>query len=170
MAATYPGGTKSFPARVNGTVIEDDYVNEPGDEITAVEADLLGAWSTRAFNAGHYFANTGVWTVEAGDVQVFAWKKLGKLVHITFRIEGSSTGPAAVSWVNITLPPGVVAARYSQGMLYIEEGAAISLGIVDVIAPGATWLRLFRNNLSAYAANLTNTLVLRGSITLEAQT
>jgi hypothetical protein len=168
MPPSYPASVKTFPTRTNGTVIESAYVNEPGDEISAFEADILAPWETRAFNAAHYNANTGVLTVDAADVTSFAWKKIGKTMHVSFNLAGMTTGPAVVSWITIVLPAGATAARYSEGPLYIEENGVATVGYMDAISPGVNLLRLFKGAGQSYAANLAN-LTIRGSITLEVQ-
>jgi hypothetical protein len=170
MAATYPSAAKGFATRVNLTQIDALHVNELQDEIMAVESDLLAAWQTRPFDATHYSAPTGAgtWTVEAGDIVSFGWKKIGRTVHIVFDLNPTATSAAMGGELRIALPPGVVIARPALGWLFFNDGAW-GQGTVHALTPGDTFLRCFKTGNALWPGNLT-ALVVRGSITLESQT
>ena len=58
MAATYPGGAKSFTTKTNGQTIDPAHVNDLQDEVTAVEQDLIAGLPVARGGTGNTSAGT----------------------------------------------------------------------------------------------------------------
>jgi hypothetical protein len=161
----WPTSVQPFPTRINGEVVDASHLNLVQQEVTALETDLLGAWSTRAFNAAHYSATGGgTWTNVT--VVSFAWKKLGRTVYVNFAL-GTGTITGVVNNLVITLP--VPTARFAVGQVFMDENGVPSLGVIDVANSAIGNFRIFKLGLVAFTPGVA-TLQVRGQITYESLT
>jgi hypothetical protein len=119
MAASYPTSIKSFTTRVAGDLIQPGHVNDLEDEVTAIETDLLKAWTVF----------TPTWTnLTIGDASVNSGKYLqvGKIVWFRLALVWGST--TAISG-NVSVNFPVAAA--TGGSFTVGRGEAIDASTGD---------------------------------------
>lgn len=127
-----------------------------------------GQWITPTFSAGDYTGNgTQTWTLQSGDIGVFAYHVSNKTVVITLQLATTSVGGVANTTLQITNTAwgGLTAARVSYNHAsFISDNGTLregSIQIIDgthvgfILSTGANW---------AAAANTTNVY---GQLTFE---
>lgn len=128
----------------------------------------VGTWTTPAFNAGDFTANSGgSWTVEAGDVTTFAYNIINKIMTVSFVfITTTVVGGGSVNTLSVLLPASKTSTKAMFGSCSISDaGGARETGEVSVTASG-TSINFLRAG-SAVWSNATNTTALRGQLTFE---
>jgi hypothetical protein len=96
MSASYPGAVKSFTNKSAGDTVQPAHVDDLQDEVTAIETDLLKAWTTF----------TPTWTnVTVGNASVNSGKylKLGKIVFFRIDLVLGSTS-AVTGAISVAFP------------------------------------------------------------------
>jgi hypothetical protein len=165
--ASYPGSVWSPTTKSTNDVIQPAHINDPQNEVVAVETDLLKAWTTEAFNANHYTASAGTWTVDSGDTTL-AYHKIGRRMTVTFEVNTSDVSTTPLT-LNITIPGGFTAAKTTRNpILVANNGGAFQLGLAEVAANTTTIKCYFSPNLvTNWAADAADTTYVRGQITIE---
>ena len=83
-----------------------------------------GAWTAVAHSAGNFTAQTGTWTVEAGDQSTFRYRLFGKTMHVSFVLTTTSVS-ATPTYLQITIPASkTAAATFGQPVSASDNGTA----------------------------------------------
>lgn len=143
MSASYPASVKSFTTKVDGgsNFINAAHVNDLQDETSAVETDLLKAWTAPAYSAGNFTASGAMtWGVDAGDVTTFAYHKIGRRMTVAFHLANTDLGGGGASTdLFITIPGGFTALRTISSIVkIIDAGGTPTIGLAYVSASGTT--------------------------------
>lgn len=134
-----------------------------------------GAWTTVAHNGSDFGADVGTFTVDAGDLSAFAYKLMGKTMHISFAIVNASQTTTAANYLTILIPAGKTANRTQSGQIKaMVAGTPLANTYLTSVASSTT-LRIYVDLITATGGAggtwgpvpLTNNIVLIGSITLE---
>lgn len=141
MAASYPTSVKSFSTKSTTDVVEASHPNDLQDEVTAIEDALLNGFT-------HDLKNTG-WTDYSGTSTVTGWsaftqktifyKKVGRLVFVSFQIAGTSDATTA----SFTLPHARTSEALTQTFAMSgdiqDNGAAVTTNAYgQIVASGST--------------------------------
>jgi hypothetical protein len=123
-------------------------------------------WTTPAFAAGDFTAN-GImtWTVAAGDVQVYAYTIIGKMMTVSFRINTTTVAGTPNTDLNIKIPASKVATKAMYNPILIIDNGVRSIGVAAV-ATGGTLIILNRTDVANWTAAVDTTYVM-GQITFE---
>lgn len=172
MAASYPSSVKAFTSRVAGDTIQPAHVNDLQDEVTAVETDLLKAWTTPAYAAGNFTGSgTMTWGVDAGDVTVFTYHKIGRRMTVVFQIEHTDLGGGGADKdLSVVIPGGFTAAKAMSNVIkIIDAGGTPTVGFAYVAASGTVinFRRIDDTNWTLTAGDNTSVY---GQITFETTT
>lgn len=167
MSASYPTSAKSFTPVVNGNTVAETFWNEAYDEITAVETDLLAAWTAPVFSAGNFAGNGSMtWTVGSGDVTTFAYKRIGKTITVAFQLAATTVGGSLNNTLLITIPGGLSAARTMlTAARYTDNGGTAAMGCVFATG-GSSQLSIQKADGSNWSA-ATDATYVQGIITFE---
>jgi hypothetical protein len=126
-----------------------------------------GAWITPPYAASLYTANTGSWTVEAGDVGTHLYRLVGKALHLQIYLATTSVAAPLPLELRVALPNGFTCSNY----LYVPtltyfETTVWTIGYV-VMAAGAAYLVLRKDPTAATTwAAATNATSLSASATI----
>ena len=167
MAASYPTSTKSFTTRVAGDTIQPGHVNDLQDEVTAVETDLLKAWTAVSHSAGNFTADSGTWTVDSGDQTTLRYHKIGKRMTVAFTIASSDVS-ATPTELYILIPGGFTASARMDIPAYISDAGTVSIGLATVDASGTT-IKI-RKTSGTFSATTSDNTAVFGQITFETTT
>jgi hypothetical protein len=122
----------------------------------------LGHWKTYPYSAGNFTANTGTWTVEAGDVTNLTYMLIGKTLFVDFNLLGTSVSGSPTQ-LRILIPEALSVAVSAGGnpFFYSQDGYATSLVGIAVLT--GAYLTLYRDptNLTAWTT-ITNATCVRG--------
>lgn len=134
---------------------------------TVPAARLPGAWTTPAFDAGNFtVTGGGSWTVDAGDVETFAYIIIGKTMTVAWSINTSDVGATASS-LQITIPASKTSTKRIWGYLrYTDNGGTAAVGHARVNASG-TVIQLFPLALGNWTATTSDNTAVNGQITFE---
>lgn len=128
-------------------------------------------WASQAFNAADFSAPAGVWTVESGDVGLYRYTVVGKIMTVSFVIN-TSTVSATPTYLTLKVPGGYTVA--SQAENYYGVGITANNGTTTAarvtVLQGGTGIRIYKgiNTTDTYSAETDLTSV-RGTITFEVQ-
>lgn len=162
----YPTSVNSFTTKNTGDTIQPAHVNDLQTEVTAVETDLLAAWTSVAFNAANFTGNGSMtWTVGAGDQTTFAYKKTGKVMTIMFWLDTTTVGGTPSTALQIAIPGGVLSARASITPVLIIDNSARSIGYAQLSASGSV-IQIVRADGTNWSAS-TNATYVMGTVTFE---
>lgn len=128
----------------------------------------MGEWAAPAYSAGDYTGTTGTWTVESGDVGTFRYTLLGKTMVLHFDIATSTTASNAIA-LNMKIPGGFTAFAKDMYFEYTwsaDNGTTTNKGIGRVIS-GDTNITLYRDIAGTAFANVTNLMLVRGTVIIE---
>lgn len=167
MAASFPASVKSFVSRVSGDTIQPAHVNDLQDEVSAIETDLLKAWTTQAYSAGDYTASSGTWGVDPGDTTL-AYHKIGKRLTVAFEVNTTDVSATPLT-LNITIPGSFTAAKTTHNpILVANNGGAFQLGMAEVVT-GTTLIKCYfsPNLTTTWAVDVADATYVRGQITIE---
>lgn len=134
-----------------------------------------GEWAAVPFNAAHYTANAGTWTVESGDVLLYRYMLIGKTLWIALNVQATTTSAGMGNELRIQLPGGLQAINKEfTGPLPFISGGGIgpTRGYVvtrDGGSGGANKIALFKSDSSAWPDSRTNDLGVRFVAALEVQ-
>ena len=120
-------------------------------------------------NAADFTTNSaGSWTVEAGDLQTWAYQQIGSKVVFDFSIQFTSTSGAGTE-LRANLPNGFSAQRQVVEVCRVIPNGASNAGFVW-IRPGGQYL-IFEQTIQNPTAwpNSMNTTSVQGKITVEVQ-
>lgn len=165
------------------TVLHGNAAGNPTFAAVSLTADVSGVlpvanggtneatyftWTTPAFNAAHYTASAGDWTVESADVTTFAYTIAGKTMWVMFRIN-TTTVSATPGRLSILIPASKVVAKgmFHGGLDRSDDGTTFTGGNVAVEASGTT-IDLYKFGGSGWATS-TNTTYARGEVFFEIQ-
>src|SRR5262245_19773125 len=116
----------------DGTVLDNAWKQQFYDQIDAALATgTITAWIDVPFSAANFLANTGSWTVEAGDVYTQRYTLIGKTLIYAVAVLNTSVsgGP---SQLRVNLPSGYSAAGYHYGLAEIYDAGTRTIGSVTV--------------------------------------
>lgn len=124
-----------------------------------------GAPITPAFSAGDYTADTGSWTVAAGDVATMAYQQRGKSVWVAYTLN-TTTLASTPNILRIAIPGGFTATATTYGGLqrFVDNGAA-AVGFNRVNASG-TKIENGRQDGAAFS-NATDATYIFGELIFE---
>jgi hypothetical protein len=162
---------EAVPAVVNDYTRAGMLVLNNRTETGAVLGPQWGTtWTTPAFDAANFTAGgTQTWTVAAGDVAVYRYQILGKMMTVAFRIITSSVGGVADASLRLAIPASQVATTPMENPItLVDNGAAKEMGVASVAASG-TYITLQMLDGATWAA-AANTTEVYGQITFEIDT
>jgi hypothetical protein len=108
-----------------------------------------GAWITPAYSAGDYTADTGVWTVEAGDVTLCRYLLRGRTLHLLLHLQTTTTTTG--TGLSRVIPGGFAAVVSTYSYVYfagITGGSQIGLAYVA----STSLLTFYRATVTAIGA------------------
>jgi hypothetical protein len=110
-----------------------------------------GAFINQSYSAGDFTNAAGSWTVDAGDLSVFAYRLSGRQLTIKFTIFNSSVVTTGGSALSIAIPGvwNAAAAGITYESVVIQHNGTSYLGT-------ATWVSGGLISLSIHGANWTN--------------
>jgi hypothetical protein len=114
--------------------------------IQGIPGPAGGDWVDIPFNAANFTADTGSWTVAAGNVVTHAYMVIGKTLWLTVWVSPSNVA-GSPTVLRIALPPGMVVARYTASPIIIADAAAGATLAYAVAAVGATRIDVYRTVL-----------------------
>jgi hypothetical protein len=168
-AASYPTSVKSFTTKVPGDTVQPSHVNDLQDEVTAIETDLLAAWTPVVYNAANFTAATGTWTVDAGDAVSVAYKKIGKTLIIGFRVDTTDVS-ATPTELYIAIPGGYLANRPAIALVQVSNaGGAFAAGVARVEVGDAVIRFQSTAAGAAWSTTSSDNTYVRGQIVIEVQ-
>lgn len=110
----------------------------------------MGNWINQAFNAGHFTAASGTWTVESGDLNQFKYALIGDFMYIALWVSGFTTTGAG-NELRFQIPGGYTCSTstFSGWFHYSIDGSAGTVGhAVSTAGGGAPYIRLFKPDSS----------------------
>lgn len=116
-------------------------------------ASAQGEWTDVAFAAGNFTGNGGAWTVGAGAQLTYTYSVVGKQLTVGWLIAGTAVG-AGVTFLNIAIPNGYVAAKDMRGCHFAQDNAAAQVAALCRVVAGGTNIILYS---TAAAGAWTNT-------------
>lgn len=177
LSATCPGTHRcvnvatSAPTSIAGESGMVQYVYEGSAyQVWRMVGHEQGGWVTAPFSAANFTANTGTWTVEAGDVMICRYRLSGRTLTIAIYINTSSTagGPnnlqiGNAAYGGFTINDSNVPALFSnRASKCLDSG-----GIVDAqINSYGNMIYFVKLSLAAWAAS-TDAVLVNGQITVE---
>ncbi|HXO85224.1 MAG TPA: hypothetical protein VN803_06840 [Gemmatimonadales bacterium] len=127
----------------------------------------MGEWISVAYSAGSYTAGSSMtWTVDSGDVQVYAYTLVGKMMTVAFGVNTTTVGGTAAADLRIAIPGGFTAAKVVDSTFNYYDGATASTGLARV-STGSGLIFLFRSIAAPAWVLGTNTTYVTGTITFE---
>jgi hypothetical protein len=128
--ATWPTITDDSGNNTSGTIINNANVWTP------IQTYIGGTWTVPAFNAGHYTASAGSWTVDAGDRVIFQYTVVGKTCILNFQISATDVSSTPAS-LRVTVPGGfTINGTFRSVILVSDAGGAAAFGYA--VADSAT--------------------------------
>jgi hypothetical protein len=153
------------PASINLTTNEPAHGWIDGAYVDLTRLDPGFGWITPAFNAANFSAGGSmIWTVDAGDVETYAYIVANRTMTLAFKINTSSISGTLSSVLRIKIPNGKVATKGVLNTCRIVN-ATTDIGICYVGASD-TYIFIQRNDTSNYVAG-TNNVAVQGQITFE---
>ena len=113
--------------------------------------------------SANFSAASGLWTVEAGDQNAFAYAVLGKVLMLTFYF-ANTTVSVATSELRIVLPAGLSGALNQFGTFPFMDGSVAGIG-TSYVGVNETFIRLRKDffGVTNWPA-VTNSCVVGGTI------
>jgi hypothetical protein len=103
----------------DGTVIDNAWKQEFYNQIDALYAPSLAAWTPRPYVAGNYSGTSPlVWSPTAAQIQADRYIVVGKTLMWAFSTGGAVLGGSPAGALNIALPFGVPKLGLSQPIVY----------------------------------------------------
>jgi len=105
-----------------------------------------GAFITPAFSAGDFTASGSMtWTVDSGDITVYAYRLAGKMLAVQFAIISTTVGGTVSNNLRIKIPGGFTNTKYvlSVSLNYSDNGGGNTAGFVQVGA-GNTYIECYK--------------------------
>lgn len=132
-----------------------------------VVSHTQGAFITPTYSAGDFTTDVGTWTVEAADVQTYAYYLSGRQMTLALYIK-QTTVASSPTTLRIAAPAGhVIARQFTQIIEVLDNGVAV-ISAIDALA-AATYLRAFATLAGpAWAASTNQTYVI-GTVVFEVQ-
>lgn len=106
------GGYQVSGAAAIGSLLQGD---------GSVYAPLAPGWTAYTYNAADFTASTGVWAVDAADIQSCSYKVTHKVMTIQFAFMTMSTS-AACTFLQFKIPGGYTAKRYMHNAINAMSG------------------------------------------------
>lgn len=149
---------------VFNALVDDDGSNGLGTILTKnvvktaimdpVDAAITADWIVPTFNAAAFFGTGAlVWTVEAGDLASFAYRRQGNTMQVAFQLNTTSLSGTPNAQLNISnaMWGGAVAKRGASALMaYILNNGLTPLGSVQVVT-GGTVLVIKKADSSTFA-------------------
>jgi hypothetical protein len=129
----------------------------------------LGEWTSVAFAAGNFTGyGAQTWTVASGDQRRFAYTRVGKTITVSFWIITSDVGGTPDTFLQITIPGGLVANDYARNTCLVLDAGVVTTG-ATLINPAGTTIFISRLDGANFTASAGTTEV-AGEITFETTT
>jgi hypothetical protein len=126
-----------------------------------------GAWVTPTYSAGNFTSNVGSWTVEAGDINAYAFRLSGRTLTVSWYLQTTSV-TGTPTQLRIAIPGGFTAGKASLHPLVHDDAGAGNAGSFCLLTgTGATTIDNFKAYGGGAFANATNTTRLFATITIE---
>jgi hypothetical protein len=121
---------------------------------------LIADWSDVAFNAAHYTAATGLWTLTAPDMVTFAYQKTNKTLSVALVLV-TTTVSAPTASLRVLIPGGFTGSKRMDAMGYAVDNGGTPIATTNFVAAGGTVINVARLDGANWAAstNLTNVVV-----------
>lgn len=131
------------------------------------------AWVTPTFSAGNFTVPAGgAWTVDAGDVTTFRYRRVGKTITVAFTLVTTSVSATAgpsfdPKVLQIAIPQGLLAKRRTSARISLSNAGTPGLGYCTVTAGGSV-IQCYIDSEGQWLGAL-NTTSVAGEITFEVQ-
>lgn len=134
---------------------------------------LTGAWTAVAYDAANFTGRGAMtWTVDADDVQTYAYQVIGKTMIVAFEMSTTTVGGVADTELRIAIPGGKVAAKRVSALARVRDNGApyYESGYALVVAGGTTInLRRMDGANWALSGGTPNMTSVQGEIVFEIQ-
>jgi len=127
-----------------------------------------GAWITPTFAAGDYTAETGNWTVDAGDVVAFRYQLSGRMLSVIFNIVGTDVS-ATPAYLIRAVPGGFTntTAFSTPSVVVSNAGGATAVGLINIPA-SSTSMRFYATEaLGAWSSTSSDNTFAIGTVSIE---
>ena len=127
-----------FYSRTNGTTGSTLYACTAANTWTAVEN--VTTWTTVPFNAGDFTGDGAMtWTVEAGDIVAFRYRRSGDTIEVNFSSVTTSVGGVPDGELRVKIPGGFTASTYGFVAAYVTDNSTGKIGTCYT-APATTYV------------------------------
>jgi len=127
-----------------------------------------GAFITPAYAAGDFTASGSMtWTVDSGDITVYAYRLAGKMLAMQFAIISTTVGGTVSNNLRIKIPGGFTNTKYvlSVSLNYSDNGSGNTAGFLQVGA-GNTYIECYKFSVANWTL-ATNATGVYGEIFFE---
>jgi len=147
--------------------VDTDWPTQLNADMDKIDA-LVGAWTAVSYSAGNFTANGAMtWTVDAGDVQVFTYRIIGKTLFINFRAQTTSVGGTLNTQLRVAIPGGFTIKTNGLAMAFVIDNGNRNVGYYNAdLANGSTFFTIERADGANWSA-ATNTTSLYGQVYFE---
>lgn len=142
------------------------YAYDDGESRWKLVGHDQGAWISVPYNAGDFTATAGTWTVDAGDVNTFAYYVQGKSVTVNLFISTTSVS-ANPTGLLVALPHGFTAANATRQISAMINNGTGTTGFLDFGSGSMTVIRACRDTAGTAWDIATNATYVLGGITFE---
>lgn len=136
--------TQSVPLALTRTA--DAYVGR--DIYEKGRSAPLGHWIDVPFSAANFSANTGSWTVAAGQV-TYAYALVGRSCSVSLYLTNATSVSGSPTTLKIQLPPGIVPARSTGAAGLLHSAGTWQTGVL-LASASASVLELVLTSLAAF--------------------
>jgi hypothetical protein len=128
------------------------------DSTGRIKIAQSGTWTTIPYNAANFTGDgTIVWTVDAGDLLSFAYRKLDPTtVVLNVQINLSSVSGAGIA-LKVAVPAAITPLRTIDGSCLIIDNGAVDPGGFFATTAGVASLSFIRHDFGNFAAAVNTT-------------
>lgn len=115
----------------------------------------MGEWTSIPYNAAHFTAQAGTWTVSSANMLVNRYMLIGKTLFWNVTLSGTTLS-STPQWLEVLLPAGLTAQTYSYcrvGLVF--NGGAWGIDSMANVNPADTKVMIRRTSLANFAAGAT---------------
>lgn len=125
-----------------------------------------GAWIAPSFASGNFTAGGSMtWTVESGDVFVYAYKLEGRTLLVSFTVITTTVGGSVSDSLQIAIPGGFTSNRYTASTIWYSDNGTGGFGRAQVAGSGSV-IGLAKVDLGNWTLSTNNTSI-QGEIAFE---
>jgi hypothetical protein len=103
------------------------------------------------------------WTVEAGDVLTYAYRIVGKSMHLVFYLEGTTVGGTVSQQLFLLIPGGFTNSLRVMNTTHIIDNGTENIGVAYISTTGDTTVTINKVPWSNFTLSTNNTRV-RGQL------